>query len=45
MHKLLTLGLASLFVVVTGCQDTNTTEAGRLLDQKALGVAFRSASR
>ena len=25
MHKLLTLGFASLFVVVTGCQDTNTT--------------------
>ena len=25
MHKLLTLGLASLFLVVTGCQDTNTT--------------------
>ena len=26
MRKLLTLGLASLFLVVTGCQDTNTTE-------------------
>ena len=25
MHKLLTLGLASLFLIVTGCQDTNTT--------------------
>ena len=25
MHKLLPLGLASLFLVVTGCQDTNTT--------------------
>ena len=25
MRKLLTLGLASLFLVVTGCQDTNTT--------------------
>ena len=25
MHKLLTLGLAGLFLVVTGCQDTNTT--------------------
>ncbi len=25
MHKLLTLGLASLFLVVTGCQDTNMT--------------------
>ncbi len=25
MHKLLTLGLASLFLVVTGCQDTNAT--------------------
>ncbi len=25
MHKLLTLGLAGLFLVGTGCQDTNTT--------------------
>ncbi len=25
MRKLLTLGLAGLFLVVTGCQDTNTT--------------------
>ncbi len=25
MHKLLTLGLASLFLVVTGCQNTNAT--------------------
>ena len=25
MHKLLTFGLASLFLVVTGCQDTPTT--------------------
>ena len=25
MHKLLPLGLAGLFLVVTGCQDTNTT--------------------
>ena len=25
MHKLLTLGLTSLFLVVTGCQDTNST--------------------
>ena len=35
MHKLLTLGLASLFLVVTGCQDTNTTEplAGPIFDE------------
>ncbi len=44
MHKLLTLGLASLFLVVTGCQDTTTTGPLAGPDFHAIGAGHGLSS-
>ena len=44
MHKLLPLGLASLFLVVTGCQDTNTTGPLAGPDFHAMGAGHGLSS-